>query len=63
MSASTPTTDMPYRVPGRTGERVSAIGLGGWHPRPRVSWTNHCAGSEPTGSTSCSHGDAPELAG
>jgi len=31
MSASTPTTDMPFRVLGRTGERVSAIGLGGWH--------------------------------
>ena len=31
MSASTPTTDMPYRVLGHTGERVSAIGLGGWH--------------------------------
>src|SRR5207248_10635119 len=27
MSAS----DIPHRVLGRTGERVSAIGLGGWH--------------------------------
>jgi diketogulonate reductase-like aldo/keto reductase len=31
MSASTPTTAMPYRLLGHTGERVSAIGLGGWH--------------------------------
>ena len=31
MSASTPTTAMPYRVLGHTGERVSAVGLGGWH--------------------------------
>ncbi len=31
MAANTPTTEMPYRVLGHTGERVSAIGLGGWH--------------------------------
>ncbi len=24
-------TDVPYRILGRTGERVSALGLGGWH--------------------------------
>ena len=24
-------SEMPYRVLGRTGERVSAIGVGGWH--------------------------------
>ena len=29
--ASDPVSDMPTRVLGRTGERVSAIGLGGWH--------------------------------
>jgi len=31
MPQSGPHTSMPRRVLGRTGERVSAIGLGGWH--------------------------------
>jgi aryl-alcohol dehydrogenase-like predicted oxidoreductase len=31
MSETTARADVPYRVLGRTGERVSAIGLGGWH--------------------------------
>src|SRR6187397_2377631 len=30
MSANA-TSEMPYRVLGRTGEKVSAIGVGGWH--------------------------------
>ena len=31
MSASAAQSEMPYRVLGHTGERVSVIGLGGWH--------------------------------
>ncbi|MEH2308536.1 aldo/keto reductase [Nostoc sp.] len=31
MSGTTPNSEMLYRVLGSTGEKVSAIGLGGWH--------------------------------
>jgi hypothetical protein len=31
MSGRSENAAVPYRVLGRTGERVSAIGIGGWH--------------------------------
>jgi predicted aldo/keto reductase-like oxidoreductase len=31
MSARPVHADMPYRILGRTGEHISALGLGGWH--------------------------------
>ena len=31
MSASAPQSEVPQRTLGRTGEHVSAVGLGGWH--------------------------------
>jgi predicted aldo/keto reductase-like oxidoreductase len=31
MAQNAGSADLPYRILGRTGERVSAVGLGGWH--------------------------------
>ena len=31
VAKKTPQAEMPYRILGSTKERVSAMGLGGWH--------------------------------